>query len=148
MAFHQLADVVVSGGGKLRYHGDFDWPGLAIASSVMRRHDAKPWRMNARDYVAGVRLHAEHVLLSGTPQPTPWDPELSKAMAATGRVLFEESVADDLVGDLSEYRTYEAPMAQHPGLGSHLSSFGIISRTSGIPGPRCPGPLSLRVART
>jgi len=100
-AFHQLAGAVISGGGELRYHGDFDWPGLAIASAVIRRHGAKPWRMNAGDYLAGVRVLAEHVLLSGTPQPTPWDPELSKAMIATGRVLFEESVADDLIGDLS-----------------------------------------------
>jgi uncharacterized protein (TIGR02679 family) len=67
-AFHQLADVVVSGGGELRYHGDFDWPGLAIASAVMRRHGARPWRMSADDYMAGVRVHAEHVLLSGRPQ--------------------------------------------------------------------------------
>jgi uncharacterized protein (TIGR02679 family) len=100
-AFHQLAGVVVGGGGELRYHGDFDWPGLAIASAVMRRHGARPWRMNAGDYLAGVRAHAEHVLLSGTPQPAPWDPELSTAMVATGRILFEESVADDLIGDLS-----------------------------------------------
>jgi uncharacterized protein (TIGR02679 family) len=99
-AFHQLADAVVGGGGELRYHGDFDWPGLAIASAVMRRHGARPWRFGARDYLAGIRLHAEHVLLSGTPQPTPWDPELSPAMAAAGRVLFEESVADDLIKDL------------------------------------------------
>jgi uncharacterized protein (TIGR02679 family) len=100
MAFHQLADVVVGGGGELRYHGDFDWPGLAIASAVIRRHGAKPWRMNADDYLAGIRIHAEHVLLSGAPQPTPWDPGLSTAMVGEGRVLFEESVAADLIGDL------------------------------------------------
>jgi uncharacterized protein (TIGR02679 family) len=108
-AFHQLAGVVVSGGGELRYHGDFDWPGLAIASAVMRRHGATPWRMSAGDYLAGVRVHAEHVPLSGTPQPTPWDPELSQAMVATGRVLFEESVADDLIGDLSQRRQISDP---------------------------------------
>jgi uncharacterized protein (TIGR02679 family) len=101
VAFHQLADAVVIGGGELRYHGDFDWPGLAIAGAVMRRHGARPWRMSAGDYLAGVRVHAEHVRLSGTPQPTPWDPELSRAMVATGRVVFEESVADDLIGDLA-----------------------------------------------
>ena len=115
-AFHQLAEVVVGGGGQLRYHGDFDWPGLAIASAVMRRHSARPWRMNADDYLAGMRVHAEHVLLSGTPQPTPWDPELSKAMIAAGRVLFEESVADDLIGDLSEQGRSEAVMVEHSGL--------------------------------
>ena len=99
-AFHQVADAVAAGGGELRYHGDFDWPGLAIAGAVMRRHGAGPWRFGARDYLAGIRRHAEHVLLSGTAQPTPWDPELSPVMAATGRVLFEESVADDLIEDL------------------------------------------------
>lgn len=66
----------------------------------MRRHGARPWLMSAADYVAGARVDAEHVRLTGTPQPTPWDPELSRVMAATGRVLFEESVADDLLGEL------------------------------------------------
>ena len=36
-----------------------------------------------------------------TPQPAPWDPELSQVMAAAGRVLFEENMADALVRDLS-----------------------------------------------
>ena len=111
-AFHQLADAVVGGGGELRYHGDFDWPGLAIASAVMRRHGAKPWRLSARDYLAGMRHHAEHVLLSGTPQPTPWDPELSKAMVASGRVLFEESVANELIRDLSKQGRPEPAMVE------------------------------------
>lgn len=102
-AFHQLAGIVISGGGELRYHGDFDWPGLAIASSVMRRHGARPWRMSA-DYLAGVRADAEHVRLTGTPQPTPWDPELREVVAATGRVLYEESVADALITDLLRCR--------------------------------------------
>ena len=100
-AFHQLANVIVSGGGELRYHGDFDWPGIAIAGSVIRRHGARPWRMGAADYAAGVRADTEHVRLSGTPQPTPWEPELCKIMAATGRVVYEESVADSLIADLS-----------------------------------------------
>jgi len=100
-AFHQLAGTVVSGGGVLRYHGDFDWPGLAIASSVMRRHRARPWRMGAADYLAGVRAGSEHVRLAGLPQPTPWDPELGEVMAVTGRVVYEESVAGALIADLS-----------------------------------------------
>jgi uncharacterized protein (TIGR02679 family) len=100
-AFQQLAGAIVSGGGELRYHGDFDWPGLAIASSVIRRHRARPWRMSATDYLAGVRADAEHVRLTGAPQPTPWDPELGEVMAATGRVVYEESIADTLISDLS-----------------------------------------------
>jgi uncharacterized protein (TIGR02679 family) len=100
-AFHQLAGVIVRGGGELRYHGDFDWPGLAIASSVMRRHSARPWRMTAADYIAGVRADAEHVRLAGTPQPAAWDPGLAEVMAATGRVVYEETVAGVLLADLS-----------------------------------------------
>jgi uncharacterized protein (TIGR02679 family) len=101
-AFQQLAGLVVSGGGELRYHGDFDWPGLAIAGSVMGRHGARPWRMGAGDYLAGLRTDVEHVTLTGPPQPSPWDPELSQVMAAAGRVLFEESIAGDLLRDLSD----------------------------------------------
>jgi len=100
-AFHQFAAAVVGGGGRLCYHGDFDWPGLAIANSVMRRHGAAPWRMGAADYLAGVRGEDERVELAGTPQATPWDPELGQVMAATGRVLYEESVAGPLIADLS-----------------------------------------------
>jgi uncharacterized protein (TIGR02679 family) len=97
-AFHQLASAVVAGGGELRYHGDFDWPGVAIAGSVMSRHGARPWRFGTADYRAAVRDDA--VALAGTPQPTPWDPSLSPEMASAGRVVYEETVADALIADL------------------------------------------------
>ena len=100
VAFHHLADVVVSGGGELWYHGDFDWPGVAIATSVIRRHGACPWRMTTADYSAGIRADVEHVRLAGPRQPTPWDPELGRVMAATGRAVYEETVADPLMDDL------------------------------------------------
>jgi len=102
MAFHLLAGAVTSGGGELRYHGDFDWPGVAIAGSVLSRHGGSPWRMSAADYLAGIRAGAGHLRLAGTPQPTPWDPGLAEAMAATGSVLYEESVADVLISDLCQ----------------------------------------------
>jgi uncharacterized protein (TIGR02679 family) len=100
MAFHLLAGAVTSGGGELLYHGDFDWPGVAIAGSVLSRHGGSPWRMSAADYLAGVWAGAGHLRLTGMPQPTPWDPGLAEAMAATGSVLYEESVADVLISDL------------------------------------------------
>jgi uncharacterized protein (TIGR02679 family) len=99
-AFHHLAVALKRGGGELRYHGDFDWPGVAIAGSVMRRHGARPWRMSAADCIAGVRADVDYARLTGTPQPTPWDPELGEVMTATGRALYEESVADALIADL------------------------------------------------
>jgi len=99
-AFHQLASAVGAGGGELRYHGDFDWPGVAIAGSVMSRHGARPWRFGAADYQAAISASADWVPLAGSPQPTPWDPELSAAMASAGQVVYEEAVADSLIADL------------------------------------------------
>jgi uncharacterized protein (TIGR02679 family) len=99
-AFHQLARAVVAGGGSLLYHGDFDWPGIAIAASVMRRHGARPWRFGAADYQAAVSVQADSVPLAGAPQPAPWDPALCSAMAASGQAVYEEAVADTLIADL------------------------------------------------
>ena len=100
-AFHRLAAAVTGTSGTLRYHGDFDWPGIAIANSVINRHNAIPWRMSASDYQAAIREDADHVKLSGPPQPTGWDPALADAMIAAGRAVYEESVADDLIADLA-----------------------------------------------
>jgi uncharacterized protein (TIGR02679 family) len=100
-AFHRLAAAVVAGGGELRYHGDFDWPGVAIAASVMARHGAVPWRFGAPDYLAGVRASGgEHVALSGASLETSWDPALAETMEKAGRAVYEESVADALLADL------------------------------------------------
>jgi uncharacterized protein (TIGR02679 family) len=100
-AFHRLGAAVVSGGGSLLYHGDFDWPGVSIASAVIARHGARPWRLSAADYLAGVRADDAYVALAGAAQPTPWDPALAEAMTAKGRVVYEESVADALIADLA-----------------------------------------------
>jgi len=100
-AFHRLAAAVTAHGGRLRYHGDFDWPGIAIANSVIRRHHAAQWRMSAADYRAAIREDADHVTLAGPPQPTPWDPALADAMSAAARAVYEESVADPLIADLT-----------------------------------------------
>lgn len=99
-AFGHLARAVVSGGGQLRYHGDFDWPGVAIAADVIERHQARPWLMSAGDYRLGAQAADSYVALFGEPVPTPWDPELSVAMAAAGRAVYEEAVADSLLADL------------------------------------------------
>ena len=56
--------------------------------------------MRADDYTAGAQAGAEYVHLAGPAQPTPWDTELSKVMAATGRAVYEETVADPLIADL------------------------------------------------
>ncbi len=99
-AFHRLAAAITKAGGQLRYHGDFDWPGVAIAAAIMTRHNVEPWRFTAADYQAAIAMAADHVRLSGAQQPTPWDPALTAAMADAAVAVYEESVADALIADL------------------------------------------------
>ncbi len=100
-AFHRLAAAITKTGGKLAYHGDFDWPGMAIANGIITRHRAQPWRLATADYETAIKHNADYVSLAGTPQPTPWAPTLATAMTAHGRAVYEESVADDLIKDLA-----------------------------------------------
>ncbi|WP_169987003.1 TIGR02679 family protein [Microbispora sp. H10836] len=117
-AFHRLAAVAVRGGARLRYHGDFDWPGVDMAGAVARRHGAELWRMTAADYLAGLGDAVKaggreagdgeaadgegRVGLTGRPVPTPWDPALAEAMREHGAAVYEEAVADPLLADLRE----------------------------------------------
>jgi uncharacterized protein (TIGR02679 family) len=60
------------GGAQLRYHGDFDWPGVRIGGYVMRAFGARPWRFGARDYEEAVRAAPDHnARLAGGPIETP-----------------------------------------------------------------------------
>jgi uncharacterized protein (TIGR02679 family) len=85
----------------VRYHGDFDWPGIAIARRIFDR-GARPWRFGHSDYQAAVeRLPADSRLgLTGCAEATPWDETLSTAMASAGIAVHEESIMDQLADDL------------------------------------------------
>jgi uncharacterized protein (TIGR02679 family) len=100
-----LLDRLQAAGAELRYHGDFDWPGITIANLVMCRHRCRPWRFGAADYIdALARLApvvAELPSLGGPPVTACWDPELAPAMAAAGRAVHEELVLGDLLADLT-----------------------------------------------
>ena len=86
---------LATAGASLRYHGDFDWPGLAIANRIVDRYGAAPWRMSAADYLEAVRPDAP--ALVGTPVEALWDAELGAAMRDAGRAVHEESVLADLL---------------------------------------------------
>jgi uncharacterized protein (TIGR02679 family) len=101
-AFHRLAAAVTKAGGELSYHGDFDWPGVAIATGIITRHGARPWRFGATDYENAVG--EGRVRLAGTPQPTPWDPSLADLMKVHGRAVYEEAVVGQLISDLAQDR--------------------------------------------
>ena len=97
----RLLGHLIAAGNPVRYHGDFDWPGVAIAGRVIEQ-GATPWRMSAGDYTRAVAaLDADHaVALTGRPARTPWDPSLASAMSTHGLAVHEEFVLSDLLGDL------------------------------------------------
>jgi uncharacterized protein (TIGR02679 family) len=104
----QMLDHLVTAGVHVRYHGDFDWPGVAIAGRIIQQGVA-PWRMSAQDYVSAVAdLDASHsVPLTGRPESTEWDPGLAAAMSEHGLAVHEEFVLTDLLADLGAHRATE-----------------------------------------
>jgi uncharacterized protein (TIGR02679 family) len=101
-----LFERLAAAGAELRYHGDFDWPGIAIANVLVGTHNGRPWRFGAGDYVQALaRLAptvAELPLLGSTPTQACWDAELTGEMARAGRAVHEELVLDDLLADLTK----------------------------------------------
>jgi uncharacterized protein (TIGR02679 family) len=86
-------------GALLRYHGDFDWPGIGIANGIFARFRACPWRFDAAAYRASA--HSAGSALRGHRVEASWDPDLSDAMVAGGRKIEEEQVLGALLADLS-----------------------------------------------
>ncbi|AOR37568.1 hypothetical protein BFF78_37375 [Streptomyces fodineus] len=100
-----LLDALAATGCRFAYHGDFDWPGIALANRIIRRYGAQPWRMGAEDYEhLTARSQAEGIPqlpLDGQPVSASWDPALAPAMTALGVALHEEVTLDLLLDDLS-----------------------------------------------
>jgi uncharacterized protein (TIGR02679 family) len=87
-------------GTTLRYHGDFDWGGLRIASALLRRVPWHPWRYTAADYRAAVAAAPLAPPLTGTQTTAAWDPDLPAALTELGVRIEEETVLDDVLADL------------------------------------------------
>ena len=83
-------------GAALRYHGDFDWPGVAIANQVIEAVGASPWRMEADDYLAA----PAGLPLAGAEVEPSWSSELGPAMRHRGTAVHEEAVLTSLLSDL------------------------------------------------
>jgi uncharacterized protein (TIGR02679 family) len=99
-----LLSQLAGAGAKLRYHGDFDWPGLRIGNHVMREHGAQPWRFGADDYAAAIRSASGlGQALTGQAVDAMWDKELAKVMQQRRISIAEEAVAALLLPDLSKW---------------------------------------------
>lgn len=89
---------LAAAGARLRYHGDFDWPGIRITNTVIARYGAWPWRMSAEDYLAAPRTGKP---LIGEPVEPAWAPGLAAAMRERGEAVEEECLVETLLGDLA-----------------------------------------------
>jgi uncharacterized protein (TIGR02679 family) len=87
-------------GCPLHYHGDFDWPGLSIFTTLRRRFEVLPWRFGVVDYEEALDAGRGGIALAGRPVESSWDPPLAAAMSRAGVAVFEEQVVDRLLGDL------------------------------------------------
>jgi uncharacterized protein (TIGR02679 family) len=96
----RLLDQLVEGGSTLRYHGDFDAGGLAIARTLARRVPWVPWRFDESHYRAACAAAGALPKFTGTVGATPWDAGLATAMEELGFRVEEESVLHDLLADL------------------------------------------------
>ncbi len=85
----------------VRYHGDFDWPGIAIARRIIER-GAQPWQLSRADYRAAVERLAvgRRLALTGRAEATPWEPGLGLAMVSANVVVHEEAIVDLLLEGL------------------------------------------------
>jgi uncharacterized protein (TIGR02679 family) len=87
---------LVESGAHIRYHGDFDWPGIAMVNQLVAMYGAEPWRMSADDYLdSPARLP-----LVGSEVAPAWDAELGAAMRHRGLAVHEEAVLGGLLDSL------------------------------------------------
>jgi uncharacterized protein (TIGR02679 family) len=97
----------------VRYHGDFDWPGVAITNRLIVGYGVQPWQMSAADYehaVAHAWLPGTAPLpLDGTPVQASWDHELAATMQRCGAAVHEESCLAELLGELATRPGAAAP---------------------------------------
>ena len=85
-------------GADLRYHGDYDWPGISIANYVIAKYGAVPWHFSAADYVAAAKSASQLTIpLSGRPVIASWDADLTAAMIKTGIKIEEEAIAERII---------------------------------------------------
>ena len=100
-AQRSLLNQLAAAGALLRYHGDFDWPGLVIGNQVMRLHGAAPWRFGADDYRAALALAPRPGrALQGAATEASWDTDLAEAMRTGQRAIDEEMVFAWLLEDI------------------------------------------------
>ena len=100
VACYRLLQAAVATGTRIRWHSDFDWPGLRMTAAAIRRLGAAPWLMGADDYRAALAASSEP--LKGPAAESPWDRRLAELMQASGRAVTEERQLATLLAGLAD----------------------------------------------
>jgi uncharacterized protein (TIGR02679 family) len=90
---------LAAAGARLRYHGDFDWPGVTIGNFVMRAFGARPWLFSMENYVAACAAGGSRLPATGRVEAQ-WDSRLADSMVDRALAIHEEALADLLLLDL------------------------------------------------
>lgn len=96
----ELIQLLTSGGAECRYHGDFDWAGLRIATVLGEQVPWTPWRYRADDYLEAVKSVSSALRLRGVAAESGWDPWLAQEMSEHALAFEEETVAEQLARDV------------------------------------------------
>ncbi|MET8353830.1 MULTISPECIES: TIGR02679 family protein [unclassified Micromonospora] len=89
---------IAATGAELHYHGDIDGEGLRIAAHVMTKTGARPWLLQAEDYLDAAPGVGP---VAGRIDDTPWDPRLAEVVRGHDVALLEEVVLESLLVDMA-----------------------------------------------
>ena len=96
-----LLETIVRHGARVRFHCDFDWGGIRIGNHLVDSVGAQPWRFDALRYRAAIETGLEGKTLTGDRTTARWSPELSETLAEVGTAIYEESLVEELLDDLT-----------------------------------------------
>lgn len=99
-AAFRLLSQLVAGGAELRYHGDFDAGGMAIARTLAGRIQWRPWRFAEVDYLDAVESLTDLLPFTGVIGETAWSPTLAAALDQHRLRVEEELVLETLLADI------------------------------------------------
>lgn len=125
-AGRRILELLRAGGARLRYHGDFDPEGIAIANGIIGS-SVDPWRYDADAYLAAAERTRVVDELGPSTTGATWDGRLARAMAVAGARIYEEHVLADLVDDLRP--AAGAPLALGSGPANEPEAWVAASRT-------------------
>lgn len=102
----RLVDLLVEGGAEIRYAGDFDPAGVAIAARLRERYGDRlvPWFMDAAAYLAALQKHSPNHQAQMLTQSEREQlgrlrsdlPELVAALLEHGQKLFQEALIPEM----------------------------------------------------